>query len=647
MSNEATLSTLLKRLEAATARLEDIASARAVARSTANTSSKSAQSAAGANAQSASTTTAAAAGSSSSTASLPAAAAAAAAESETASATGDAQSKDIDESAAASADSVVSAANDASEPMDIIEHEVTGVASAGSEQSSATAGATAAAAVDSDAESADAQADIPFPDTVVAFDEQIVPHLKAYGTLSEQVGDVVLQHCQLVREIMIAQREFLYIASYARKPGQSPSDPVYTGLLKATQQAITSACEFRETNRRSKLYNMLSTVAEGVPCFGWVVIQDSGAASYVRDMKDAATYYAHRVIKEAKGSNETYVQWANSFIKLVDAVAVYVAKVFPNGLTWNDKDGLDPQLFVDKSFNEILAIGARLHSDPSAAPAAPAAPSAPSVPSAPSAPPAAVPVAPPPPPPMSAEEFNKIANDAPKDSAPKQSSATALFSEINKSGSNITSGLRHVERSQMTHKNPELRAGGVVAPSAKSDDASSVAPKRTAAASKRGPPKLELLGNRWKIENYSKPGSPLVVEITDFKQTLMIADCDNTVVHVKGKLNGITILSCIKTSVLVESVIAAVEVAESKSVEVQITGVAPSIMIDKVDGCQLYLSRETVDQVVITTAKSSEMNINFPENDKEDADYIEKPIPEIFQSRVVDGKIVTKPVEHV
>ncbi|KAL0575070.1 hypothetical protein ABG067_009068, partial [Albugo candida] len=38
--------------------------------------------------------------------------------------------------------------------------------------------------------------------------------------------------------------------------------------------------------------------------------------------------------------------------------------------------------------------------------------------------------------------------------------AAAVFAEINK-GSSVTANLRKVDKSEMTHKNPSLRAGSV------------------------------------------------------------------------------------------------------------------------------------------------------------------------------------------
>ena len=47
----------------------------------------------------------------------------------------------------------------------------------------------------------------------------------------------------------------------------------------------------------------------------------------------------------------------------------------------------------------------------------------------------------------------------------------------------------------------------------------------------------------------------------------------------------------------------------------------------------------------ITTAKSSEVNVIVPGATPED-DFAESPIPEQFMSTYVDGRWVTKPVEH-
>jgi adenylyl cyclase-associated protein len=66
----------------------------------------------------------------------------------------------------------------------------------------------------------------------------------------------------------------------------------------------------------------------------------------------------------------------------------------------------------------------------------------------------------------------------------------------------------------------------------------------------------------------------------------------------------------------------------------QVLGKVPTISIDKTDGCQMYLSPESLD-VEIVSSKSSEMNVLVP---KGNGDYTEYPIPEQYKTTVVPGK---------
>jgi hypothetical protein len=50
--------------------------------------------------------------------------------------------------------------------------------------------------------------------------------------------------------------------------------------------------------------------------------------------------------------------------------------------------------------------------------------------------------------------------------------------------------------------------------------------------------------------------------------------------------------------------------------DVQVNGKVPTISIDKTDGCQVYLSKESMTADIIS-AKSSEMNILLPKDDGE------------------------------
>jgi adenylyl cyclase-associated protein len=100
---------------------------------------------------------------------------------------------------------------------------------------------------------------------------------------------------------------------------------------------------------------------------------------------------------------------------------------------------------------------------------------------------------------------------------------------------------------------------------------------------------------------------------------------------------------CVKTAVVFENIVACFEVVNCNSIEVQAIGKVPSFAVDKTSGCQIYLSKESLEAEIVTS-KSSEMNVSFPDNSGE---LTESPIPEQYKSQVKNGKLVTEIVQHV
>jgi adenylyl cyclase-associated protein len=82
----------------------------------------------------------------------------------------------------------------------------------------------------------------------------------------------------------------------------------------------------------------------------------------------------------------------------------------------------------------------------------------------------------------------------------------AVFDELNR-GADVTKGLKKVDTSQMTHKNPSLRANAMVP--ARSDSNGSLRGKSPAPPRKpdgmrtKKPPKMELDGSKWIIVSVS------------------------------------------------------------------------------------------------------------------------------------------------
>ena len=95
---------------------------------------------------------------------------------------------------------------------------------------------------------------------------------------------------------------------------------------------------------------------------------------------------------------------------------------------------------------------------------------------------------------------------------------------------------------------------------------------------------------------------------------------------------------------VVENVLASLDIVNCKSVQTQILGKSPTAIIDKTDGLQLFLSRECMD-IEVFTAKSSEMNISIPGKTESD-DFVEIPVPEQLKSVIKSGKLETSVVEH-
>ena len=227
----------------------------------------------------------------------------------------------------------------------------------------------------------------------------------------------------------------------------------------------------------------------------------------------------------------------------------------------------------------------------------------------------------------------------------------AVFDQISR-GYAVTSGLRKVDKSEMTHKNPSLRASAPVppAPSRSSSQTSSRGkspipnkkPKPESMRTKR-PPRKELDGNKWLLEHYDNPGQMLEIEAA-ISHSILISRCSKTTIRVIGKANAISLDNCTQCSLVVDSLVSALDVIKSPKFEMQVLGIIPTVMLDQVDGASIYLSKDSL-ATEIFTSKSTGVNINLPGKTEED-DYEEKPLPEQLKSQVRNGVLVTEIVEH-
>ena len=231
---------------------------------------------------------------------------------------------------------------------------------------------------------------------------------------------------------------------------------------------------------------------------------------------------------------------------------------------------------------------------------------------------------------------------------------TAVFDQIN-SGSSVTSGLRKVDKSEMTHKNPSLRAAGTVPERSSSQSSSNsrgkspLPNKKPDSMRTKKPSKKELDGNKWIVENFDNTGSQDIVEINaELNQSILISRCTKTVIKVTGKANAISIDNCTSLSILVESLVSSLDVIKSPKFAVQVDGIVPTILLDQIDGAQVYLGSGSLETELFTS-KCSSVNVVVPPSDEEggdEGDSKECPVPEQIRSVVKGGKVVSEVVEH-
>ncbi len=320
-----------------------------------------------------------------------------------------------------------------------------------------------------------------------------------------------------------------------------------------------------------------------------------------------------------------------SFYQVFRDLADYTKEYFPNGVPWNPKG--KPAAEAAK---EVASASA---------PAAPAPPA----PSA-SGPP------PPPPPPPGPPPVLQI-KEEPAGGAEVGAAHGAVFSEINK-GEAVTKGLRKVDRSEMTHKNPALRASSTVpgASTAGHRGKSPVPGKKPKPESMRvkKPAKKVLDGNKWTIENYDKEsaaalGGPIEIEAS-INQSILISKCSNTTVIVRGKGNAVTLENTDRLSLVVETLVSSVDVVKSKNFALQVLGTIPTVMLDQVDGAQVYLSKESTSTKVFMS-KTEGVNLNVlaaSDEGAEDEDYKEVALPSQICSYfdASKGELISEIVSH-
>ncbi|KAF1930211.1 uncharacterized protein M421DRAFT_419262 [Didymella exigua CBS 183.55] len=454
------------------------------------------------------------------------------------------------------------------------------------------------------------------PPSIAAFDELVSTELKTWLDLSSKMGAVIETQSKAVEGAFAAQRAFLSIANKAKKP----DDQTIMGFLKDLQASMEKTDEVRQSNREPALKDPLSMVADGVGSLGWVTIGGGGGPKpheYITELFGGAQMYGNKVLKEYRDKPEkTNVEWVQAYYKLFKALAEYARKHHPSGVAWN-ANGIDAK----EAARQVSSASG------------PAAGAIPAPPPPPPPPAGGIPPPPgPPPPPGAAPPAKKAAPDM-----------NAVFDDLNR-GSDVTRGLKKVDTSQMTHKNPSLRAQAPVPTRSDSNGSlrgkSPAPPRKPDTMRTKKPPKKELDGNKWIIDNFDSPGD--IVEFdAEINHSILISRCKNTTIRVNGKANAISIDNSSRTSIIIDSLVSSVDVIKCPNFALQVVGTLPTVLLDQVDGATIYLGKDS-QNTEIFTSKCSSININLPSED----DYSENPLPEQIRSYIANGKIISEIVEH-
>ncbi|KAL7599381.1 cyclase-associated protein 1 [Lactuca sativa] len=431
--------------------------------------------------------------------------------------------------------------------------------------------------------------------SIIAFEDLLTEYVGKVSSIAAKIGGQVQDVTNVLSEAFCVQKELLIKIKQTKKP-----DMVGLGeFLKPLNEKLMKAISMTE-GRRSDFFNHLKSVAESLTALAWIayVGKDMGMSmpiAHVEESWQAAEFYNNKVLVEYRNKDANHVEWARALKELyIPGLRDYVKSHYPLGPVWS-------------------ATGAAVSVSASAPPKAASKPSGP---------------APPPPPPAS---LFTSESSQPSSSRPKVGMA-AVFQEIGSKP--VTAGLRKVTDDMKT-KNRSDRAGFV---STGEKEVRATA----ASVSKVAPPKFELqMGRKWVVENQIGK-KDLLIEKCDSKQTVYIFGCKDSVLQIKGKVNNITVDKCTKMGVVFTDVVAACEIVNCNSVEVQCQGTAPTISVDNSAGCQLYLSKDSLE-ASITTAKSSEINVLVPGPDN---DLVEHALPQQYIHSFKEGQFLTTPVSH-
>jgi len=167
---------------------------------------------------------------------------------------------------------------------------------------------------------------------VAAFDDTM--HLiDEYVTLSGKIDPLVKQHADLVKQAVGAHRELLSTAAQSKKP----SDSVLGQLVKPTADLVAKIIELRDKNRSHANWNHLSTISEGVSCFGWIAAAPT-PGPFVDESRASSEFWSNKILvqyrKDESATGKLHVDWVKAWNGWMHALRDVIKQHYTTGLTW-------------------------------------------------------------------------------------------------------------------------------------------------------------------------------------------------------------------------------------------------------------------------------------------------------------------------
>jgi len=396
----------------------------------------------------------------------------------------------------------------------------------------------------------------------------------------------------LLVEVFKAQQELMKKTVACQQPTEEQMKKLQEPTAKAITTLGRAVCF-----KTDPLYNHWKAVEELSKTANWVMVAKT-PMDYVDNTWQVGEFYALKVHKEFKTSDPAQAEWVNGLKKVGSELLAFVKEYHKTGLSWNKKG-----VPVDQY-------------------SAGAAPAAPSVPAAPAAPPC---------PPVS--ESSSSSSSSSKPPPPDMSS---VFGELSK-GEGITSMLRKVKPEEKTkNRPPEERVGTVPMNIGEKKVEEKPAPagvKPKAAA----PPVFENRGGKLRIEN-QVANKTMEFASEMLQQTIYMYNCKNSILKVTGKINSIVIDKCVGCGIVLENVVSSIETINCRDIDVQITGVAASCVVESTEGVKVYVTEEGMKKLELFSSKSANVIVYAPgirvdpDTKEEQEGLIEHALPSTLRS---------------